>query len=89
MKKNAELTTEVKAYIKRKQGSDEIVRVIPVGLEGAVEVYELYTAFEDRPDYLGRILFDAQGYWMYDGNALAISEQDQLARFIVNYGGAV
>lgn len=89
MKRNMELTTEVKTYIKSKQGSDEIIRVVPAGMEGAVEVYNLYTAFEDRPDYLGRVLFDAQGYWMYDGTTLSISEQEQLARFIVNYGGAV
>ena len=34
---------------------------------------------------LGRILFDAKGYWIYDGQVLSIAEQEQVAKFIMNY----
>jgi len=86
MMKNIELIKEAKAWVKRKSGPDEIVRIVP-GQEnkGAGLSYELYTAFDERPDYLGRILFDAQGYWIYDGEALSVTEQEQVARFIINY----
>ncbi|MDB5145931.1 MAG: hypothetical protein JWQ66_4646 [Mucilaginibacter sp.] len=46
----------------------------------ATWVYHLHAAFEEED--LGRILFDAQGYWIYDGDSLSIAEQEQLARFI-------
>jgi hypothetical protein len=86
MMKNMEFTREVKAWVKRKIGPDEIVRIVPdMERRGAVQSYELYTAFDERPNYLGRILFDAQGYWIYDGEILAIPEQEQVARFIINY----
>lgn len=85
-----DLTTEVKAYIKRGKNAGEIIRVVPdMETESKVQAYRLYTAFENSPDYLGRILFDTQGYWIYDGSLLSISEQEQLARFIINYRGAV
>ncbi|RYZ99095.1 MAG: hypothetical protein EOP47_17740 [Sphingobacteriaceae bacterium] len=80
------LNKEAKAWVKRKSGPDEIVRVIPeVELTGAGRCYYLYTAFDTHPDELGRILFDAQGYWIYDGNLLSVDEQEQVARFIINY----
>ncbi|EHQ25596.1 hypothetical protein [Mucilaginibacter paludis] len=83
---NANLIKEAKAWIKRKNAPDEIIRVVTdIEQKGAVISYELYTAFDDRPDYLGRILFDAQGYWIYDGEILKIGEQEQLAKFIMNY----
>ena len=86
MMKNIELTREAKAWLKRKTGPDEIVRIVPdVESRGVVLSYELYTAFEENPDYLGRILFDQQGYWIYDGQALNVTEQEQVARFIINY----
>ena len=77
---------EAKAWLKRRNSPDEIVRVVP-GIEnnGAVLSYSIYTAFDEKPDYLGRILFDAQGYWIYDGETLTIAEQEQLAKFIINY----
>jgi hypothetical protein len=69
------------AWIKRKNGPSEVTRVITdVQSTDAALVYNLYTAFED--DYLGRILFDDQGYWIYDGNELTVTEQEQLGRFI-------
>jgi hypothetical protein len=81
-----ELTGEAKAFIKRKNGPDEVIRVIlNTKTNGAITSYELYTPFDEKPDYLGRILFDAQGCWIYDGEVLAIAEQEQLAKFIINY----
>lgn len=69
------------AWIKRKKGPDEVVSVIHDTQCGdATLVYNLYTAFE--ADFLGRILFDDQGYWIYDGNDLTVSEQEQLGKFI-------
>ena len=90
--KNMELTRPANAWVKRRSGPDEIVRVVPV--IGKALIYKLYVAYgtlgQDLPDgqntdYLGRILFDAEGYWIYDGEILTITEQEQLARFIINY----
>jgi hypothetical protein len=86
MTKNIELMTEAKAWVKRQNGPDEIVRIVPaLESKSKVLIYNLYTAFEERPDYLGRILFDEQGYWIYDGETLTITEQEQVGKFIVNY----
>jgi len=86
MTKNIELITEAKAWVKRQNGPDEIIRIVPeLENKSKVLVYNLYTAFEEKPDYLGRILFDIQGYWIYDGEILTIAEQEQLGKFIVNY----
>ena len=80
------LTDEAKAWVKRNNGPDEIVRVLPdKEYKGAGLCYQLYTAFDDNPDHLGRILFDLKGYWIYDGDILTIDEQEQLAKFIINY----
>jgi hypothetical protein len=69
------------AWIKRKNGPDEVVSVIhDTQCDDAALVYNLYTAFE--ADSLGRILFDEQGYWIYDGDILTVTEQEQLGRFI-------
>ncbi|HZX59839.1 MAG TPA: hypothetical protein VFE54_13980, partial [Mucilaginibacter sp.] len=67
MTRNIELTKEAKAWVKRKNGPDEIVRVVPDMENNNVMIYNLYTAFDEKPDYLGRILFDTQSYWIYDG----------------------
>jgi hypothetical protein len=83
--KDPGLKTEAKAWVKRKSGPDEIVRVVPDEENGVIRSYNLYSAFEERPDDLGRILFDAQGYWIYDGEVLSIAEQEQVARFIISY----
>ncbi|MFI5163068.1 MAG: hypothetical protein ACHQHN_17435 [Sphingobacteriales bacterium] len=85
MARNSELNTEAKAWVKRKNGPDEIVLVVPDMQTHNVLSYNLYTAFDEKPDYLGRILFDAQGYWIYDGETLSIAEQEQVAKFIINY----
>lgn len=83
---NSYLVNDAKAWVKRKNGPDEVVRVIlDVESKDAELCYQLFTAFDDNPDYLGRILFDAKGYWIYDGETLTIAEQEQLAKFIINY----
>ncbi len=83
---NSYLSKEAKAWIKRQIGPDEVVTVVP-GDEhnGMVMNYELYTTYTQSPDYLGQILFDVQGYWIYDGELLSVAEQEQVAKFIINY----
>lgn len=86
MTRNIQLLNEAKAWLQRKSGPDEIIRVVPdPENKDAALAYDLYTAFDSTPDHLGRILFDAQGYWIYDGEVLSIAEQEQVARFIINY----
>jgi hypothetical protein len=72
------------AWLKRKNGPDEIVRVIPdVDAKDAVLAYHLCLAYE--AEELGRILFDADGYWIYDGGLLTVDEQEQLGEFIMQH----
>jgi len=86
MMKNTGLVTEAKVWLKHKDGPGEIIRVaLDAGIGSSTIAYNLYNAFEDNPDYLGRILFDAEGYWIYDGSILSIGEQEQLAKFIIEY----
>jgi len=69
------------AWIKRTTGPDEVINVIhDTQCTDAVSAYNLYTAFDET--YLGRILFDDEGYWIYDGDELTINEQEQLGKFI-------
>jgi hypothetical protein len=73
------------AWLKRKNGPDEVVRIVhDTESHDATLVYSIYTAFEVQPDHWGRILFDEQGYWIYDGELLTISEQEQVAKFIIH-----
>jgi len=86
MIKNTGLLTEENVWLKRKDGPGEIVRVVlDAGIGNKVIAYNLYHAFEDDPGYLGRILFDSEGYWIYDGSILTIAEQEHLAKFIIDY----
>ncbi|MFC0513168.1 hypothetical protein ACFFGT_03115 [Mucilaginibacter angelicae] len=86
MTTNSYLTREAKAFVKRKHGPDEVIRIIPDRFHPkAAQCYRLYTSFDEDPDELGCILFDAQGYWIYDGSFLAVTEQEQVADFIINY----
>ncbi|PTR00846.1 hypothetical protein C8P68_10174 [Mucilaginibacter yixingensis] len=84
--KNIRLLQEAKAWLKRKHGPDEVIRVVP-SLEnhGPVTAYHLYTAYDQTHDFLGSILFDVKGYWIYDGDLLSVTEQEQVANFIINY----
>ena len=40
------------------------------------------------PDYLGRILFDDNDNWIYDGDTLSIDEQELIGEFIQNYNAS-
>jgi len=65
---------EAKAWVKRKNGPDEVVRIIPaIKNEGTVNSYEPFVAY-DYPEYLGRILFDESGFWIYDGTVFSVTE---------------
>ena len=87
---NNTLINEAKAWVKRKNGVGEIVRVVSdLENDELVLCYQLFTAFHNDPDYLGRILFDAEGYWIYDGETLSVSEQEQVAKFTINYVGTL
>ncbi len=99
MMNNMELNRQARTWIKRRKGPDEIIRIIPdLTNRGAVTRYKLYIAYgegsddlpdEKNPDYLGSILFDAQGYWIYDSEILTVTEQEQVAKFIMNYAEGV
>jgi len=79
------LVNEANAWVKMKSGPDEVVRIIPDFIKNnKVISYKLYVAY-DGDDYLGQILFDKQGYWIYDGDVFSVAEQEQLARFIINH----
>jgi hypothetical protein len=77
------LTREAKAWLKRNGEPGELVTVMPTISKNRGQCYELYTAFAHSSDYLGRILFDEEGYWIYDGNDLSVTEQEQVAQFII------
>ena len=80
------LLNEAKAWVKRKNGPDEIVNILlDAECKDAELCYKLFTAYDESPDYLGRILFDPQHYWIYDGSTLSVQEQEQVAAFIINY----
>ena len=80
------LLNEAKAWVKRKNGPDEVVRIVlDTECNDAELCYKLFTAYDESPDYLGRILFDVQGYWIYDGNLLTVAEQEQLGQFIQHH----
>lgn len=85
IKSNTMSRDETKAWLKRSDGTSEVIRVVTSGALAEQRVYQLYTAFEETGDYLGRVLFDAVGYWIYDGDELSIAEQEQVAEFIANY----
>jgi hypothetical protein len=73
-----------KAWIKRNSGRDEILR-LQMESKGKVIAYLLFPAYEPNESDLGRILFDDEGNWIYDGNDLTIAEQEQIARFILKH----
>lgn len=82
------LAEEAKVWVKRKNRKDEILRVVPDFDDSKVIfTYRLYYAFAAGNNCdLGCILFDLQGYWIYDGDVLSIEEQEQVGRFIINHG---
>jgi hypothetical protein len=78
------LNREAKAWVRHNSSASRIIQVVPVAVKGNGQCYELYTDIPYCPDYLGRILFDEEGYWIYDGNELSVVEQEQLGQFIIN-----
>ena len=82
---NNSLCNGAQIYVKRKGRPDLVVKIPTVGYHQRQRLcYELYAAFYN-PDYLGRILFDEDGYWIYDGDEFSVEEQEQIARFIINH----
>jgi hypothetical protein len=79
------ITTEAKAWLNRSDGSSEVLRVVSKDAPYGQQAYELYPAYEQNVESVGRVLFDVNGYWIYDGRCLSISEQEQIAAFIMNY----
>ncbi|MCD8739093.1 hypothetical protein LT679_00645 [Mucilaginibacter roseus] len=49
------------------------VRIFPDRGDG----YHLYDPLQEQP--IGRILFDSDGNWIYDGTALNVEEQEEIA----------
>jgi len=56
------------------------VRILPDVGEG----YALHDLIEG--EFLGRILVDDRDFWIYDGNALDLEEQDEVAGQVVGFG---
>jgi len=80
------LIKEAIAWVKSGPESHEVVQIVPEKVQGGkVFAYGLYTAYQLDPAHLGRILFDLNGFWIYDGEVLTIMEQEQVAKFIINY----
>lgn len=52
-------------------------------LSGETEDY--YLPDDKNPDYLGRILFDENGNWIYDGAQLSVDEQEQIGEYISTF----
>jgi len=59
-----------------KTSAERWVRIFPDQGEG----YQLHDALQEQN--IGRILFDADANWIYDGTALNIEEQEEVAGFI-------
>jgi hypothetical protein len=80
------LIKEAIAWVKSGPESHEVVQIVPGKTqEGKVLCYSLYTAYEPDLAHLGKIRFDTNGFWIYDGDVLSIPEQEQVAKFIINY----
>jgi len=69
------------AHIKRAPGLNPMIVVKPLIENDLQRVYTLYLGYEN--DYLGRIMFDEHGYWIYDGDGLTVGESEEIARFII------
>lgn len=57
-------------------GAERWVRILPDEGEG----YQLYDLLAEHS--VGRLLFDADDNWIYDGGILAIEEQEDIAGFV-------
>lgn len=72
----------VKAWVKSRNGASRILQVTPGDTSDHPRSYLLSVAYEKDSDGLGRILFDEQGYWIYDGDDLTVDEQEQVVKVI-------
>jgi hypothetical protein len=89
------LEKQVKRWVYMKDGHNQIILVTPDDTSGdPIRIFELCLAYHNGEravcgqypeDYLGRILFDADGNWIYDGEALKVEEQEQIGDYIANY----
>jgi hypothetical protein len=59
-----------------KTSDERWVRIMPDTGDG----YHLYDVSQEV--FIGRILFDPDDYWIYDGDLLTVAEQDDVAGFI-------
>jgi len=59
--------------------SERWVRIFPDLGEG----HRLYDPLEELE--LGRILFDGEGHWIYDGRMLSVAEQEDIAGYITGH----
>ena len=55
------------------------VRILPDQGDG----YRLYDPLEEL--FMGRILFDRDDNWIYDGSFLSVNEQEEVAGLITGY----
>ncbi|WPU99203.1 hypothetical protein SNE26_24630 [Mucilaginibacter sp. cycad4] len=62
-----------------KTNTERWIRVLPDKGDG----YQLYDALAEL--FIGRILFDQNDNWIYDGNELSVDEQEELAGFITGH----
>ena len=57
-----------------------VVALVDVWWPDQGDGYQLYDALQERN--IGRILFDAEGHWIYDGHVLTLDEQEEIAGFV-------
>lgn len=55
------------------------VRILP----DKTDSYSLFDALAES--FIGRILFDRDDNWIYDGNVLSISEQEEIAGLLMGH----
>jgi hypothetical protein len=89
-------TRRANKWLKRKDGSTLMIRVVPNFSQGdGAEDHGIleYLLYEEDfrglnallPPYLGRILFDNEHNWIYDGGVLTVFEEEQVADFICHF----
>jgi hypothetical protein len=88
------LTAESLKVTDIKNGSSRYLLVTPLedGLsyrvtsDGLGVTFAFFTEMTGEEEVLGRMLFDISGNWIYDGRGLSVTEQEDLAFQILNYG---
>lgn len=67
------------AHLTRPYKESLMIRVVPLKEGEDSSIYDL----TGEDGFMGRILFDEQGYWIYDGNDLTVEESEKMAEFIL------